>query len=98
MKKLLVLILMLGALGCAEGDDMGQDFGNIFDSPEGIILTEDEHPDGWGREDCFACHPLEEIHQEDRTQTSILPIEDIQEFVNEEGLDSCVICHGDNGV
>lgn len=98
MEKLLIALLLLGVVGCAGGGDDGQDFGNIFETPEGIVLTEGEHPDGWGRDDCFACHPLEEIHRKDRTQTLLLPIEEIQAFVEAEGLDSCVVCHGDNGV
>ncbi|MEE9252859.1 MAG: hypothetical protein V3U74_05870 [Thermodesulfobacteriota bacterium] len=99
MRAVLIMLFIAAALGCVGGDDDGQDFGNIFESPEGVILTEEEHPDGWGRTNCFACHPVEEIHRENRTGTEgILPLEDIQEFVEEEGLDSCPVCHGDNGV
>lgn len=98
MKKALLCLLFLTIIACVGGDDSGQDFGNIFDTEEGLILTEEEHPDGFGREDCFTCHPLAVIHQEDRTGTGILDLEDIQDFVEQEGLDSCVVCHGDNGV
>ncbi len=98
MKKILLILLFLPIFSCVGGDDGGQDFGNIFDSDEGLILTEEDHPDGWKREDCLTCHPLNVIHQEDRTELGILPLEDIQEFVLEEGPESCVICHGDNGV
>lgn len=95
-KSLLIALVFL--LGCAGGDDEGQNLGNIFEGTDGLILNQEEHPDGWGRSDCFACHPINEIHREDRTGTGLLPLEDIQEFVEEEGLDSCPICHGDNGV
>ena len=98
MKRLFLILICFIFLGCVGGDDSGQNLGNIFDSNEGLILTEEEHPDGWMREDCLTCHPLSVIHQEDRTELGILPLEDIQEFVLEEGPDSCVICHGDNGV
>lgn len=98
MKKVLLVLLFLPIFSCVGGDDSGQDLGNIFDSSEGLILTEEEHPDGWKREDCLICHPLSVIHQEDRTELGILPLEDIQEFVLEEGPESCIICHGDNGV
>jgi len=99
MNKVLLIILFLPmVVACVGGDDSGQNFGNIFESSEGLILTEEDHPSGWGREDCFICHPLSEIHQEDRTELGILPLEDIREFVNQEGPESCVICHGDNGV
>ena len=98
MKKVLLVLLFLPIISCVGGDDSGQDLGNIFESSEGLILTEEEHPDGWKREDCLICHPLNVIHQEDRTELGILPLEDIQEFVLQEGPESCVICHGDNGV
>jgi hypothetical protein len=97
MKKILFVLFFVGIIGCVGEQNEGQDFGNIFDSPEGLIVTEEEHPDGWGRSDCFACHPEFDIHQVDRTG-GLLPIEEIQALVEEEGLASCPICHGDNGV
>ncbi|HXG30844.1 MAG TPA: hypothetical protein VNK81_04295 [Thermodesulfobacteriota bacterium] len=98
MKRLLFFaFLFFALLGCVGGDDEGQDFGNLFEGTDGLVLTQEEHPDGWGRSDCFACHPITEIHRVDRTG-GLLPLEDIQRFVNQEGLDSCPICHGDNGV
>lgn len=98
MKKVLFLILILSIVSCVGEDNEGQDFGNIFNTDEGLILTEEDHPDGWQRDDCFVCHPLDVIHQEDRSGTGTLLLEDIQEFVIQEGLASCPICHGDNGV
>lgn len=98
VKKLFVAVVFISMVSCVGSDDSGQNFGNIFDSSEGLILTEEDHPDGWKREDCLTCHPLNVIHQEDRTELGILPLEDIQEFVLEEGPESCVICHGNNGV
>lgn len=97
MKSLLAILLILLIIGCVGEENEGQGFGNILDSPEGLIVTEEEHPDGWGRSDCFACHPIFDIHQVDRTN-GLLPLEDIQALVEEEGLASCPICHGDNGV
>ncbi|MGH7800022.1 MAG: hypothetical protein ACREOW_05245 [Thermodesulfobacteriota bacterium] len=96
MRPLLILML-LGFLGCVSEDEGGQNFGDIFDTPEGTVLTQEEHPDGWGRSDCFVCHPIFEIHRVDRTGTG-LDLKAIREFVEEEGLDSCPLCHGDNGV
>ena len=97
MKRSLLVASILLLLSCVGGDDEGQDFGNIFEGTDGLILTQEDHPDGWGRSDCFACHPINEIHRVDRTG-GLLPLEDIQKFVEQEGLDSCPICHGDNGV
>lgn len=98
MKKLLLMILLLLSVSCVDEDNRGQDFGNIFISTEGLILTEEDHPTGWMREECFLCHPIQVIHQVDRSGTGTLLLEDIQEFVLQEGLASCPICHGDNGV
>lgn len=97
MKKLLLILFFLGLLGCGSGND-SQDLGNIFDSSEGLVLTQQEHPDGWGRSDCFGCHPETVIHQENRTGQGELPLADIRALVNKEGLNACPICHGDNGV
>lgn len=97
MKTLLAILLILSLAGCVSEDNQGQDFGNILDSPEGLIVTEEEHPDGWGRSDCFACHPIADIHQVDSTN-GLLPLEEIQALVVRDGLASCPICHGDNGV
>jgi hypothetical protein len=97
MKLLLGILLILSVAGCVSEDNQGQGFGNILDSPEGLIVTEGEHPDGWGRSDCFACHPIADIHQVDRTN-GLLPLEAIQMLVLDEGLAACPICHGDNGV
>lgn len=98
MRTVLIAALFAVLASCVSEDNKGQDFGNILNSPEGIILTEEDHPDGWMREDCYTCHPLAVIHQEDRSGTGLLPIEDIQEFVLAEGLASCPICHGFNGI
>jgi hypothetical protein len=97
MKKSLLLALIFILLGCVGGDDEGQNLGNIFQGTDGLVLTQEEHPDGWGRSECFGCHPINEIHREDRTGAGF-PLKDIQKFVEQEGLNSCPICHGDNGV
>ena len=99
MKKLVLLILLLSFVSsCVSEDDGGQDWGNILAGVDGLQLTEEDHPDGWQRDECFVCHPLEVIHQEDRSGLGVLLLEDIREFTVEEGLASCPICHGDNGV
>ena len=101
MKRLVLILLLLTTFiisSCVSQDDGGQDWGNILAGVEGLQLTEEDHPDGWQRKDCFACHPLEVIHQEDRSGIGVLLLEDIRDFTVQEGLSSCPICHGDNGV
>ncbi len=77
--------------------DGGEDYGNLLDSPEGLVLTEDEHDVGWGHSECTMCHNLENIHLVNRTEIAI-DIEAIHEQALEEGLAVCSDCHGTNGV
>lgn len=100
MTKYILILLFLvlpGISGCFSSDDEGQDFDNLFEGTDFLVLSEEEHPSGWGRPDCFVCHPISEIHRVDRSGLG-LPLEDIRNFVNDVGIDSCAICHGDNGV
>lgn len=65
-------------------------------SEQGLIVTPAEHPDGWGRGDCSACHVLAVVHRRE-----CMPGVDyvaLDEQVEAEGYDSCGECHGDNGV
>lgn len=95
----LALIALLAACG-SSGDLEGEDYGNLLASPEGLIIVEEEHPTGWTRAQCFACHEIRNIHTVNRTH---LPDEQIdlpavRAIVREQGEASCALCHGDNGV
>ncbi len=92
---LLFSCFLLSCGGSAFND--GEDYGNLLDSPEGLIVTEEEHVGGWEREDCTMCHNLENIHLVNRTGIPI-DIEAIHEEALEDGLASCAPCHGTNGV
>lgn len=87
--------------GCGDsGDIEGEDYGNLLASPAGLVIVEEEHPTGWMRAQCFACHEIRNIHTENRTH---LPDEEIdlpgvRAIVRTQGEASCVLCHGDNGV
>jgi hypothetical protein len=95
---LIAAVAVLAGAGCGGGNDDGQDFGNLIDSAQGTQLTRAEHSDGWGKRECFACHPVEEIHRTDRSGTGVLPLEDIRALVADRGLASCAPCHGTNGI
>ena len=97
-RYLRVALAVIGIAGCGGGNDDGQDFGNLIASAQGTQLTREEHSTGWGRRECFVCHPLEEIHQVDRSGTGVLPLEDIRRLVDRDRLESCPLCHGNNGV
>jgi hypothetical protein len=89
--------LLLASISCGSAElDTGEDYGNILESPEGLILTEEEHTGGWGRVDCNTCHNLDNIHLENRTDIDI-DIEAIHDQAVEEGNGGCSACHGSNG-
>lgn len=102
MKQFLTGLCLLGLVvaisSCGESTfNDGEDFGDLLDTPDGLVLTEEEHIGGWGRADCTACHNLENIHLVNRSDIPI-DIEAVHEEALEEGIDSCADCHGTNGV
>lgn len=96
LSSLLILTILLSYCGGVT-DNEGENYGNILDSPGGLILTEDEHVGGWGRSDCTTCHNLENIHLENRTDIP-MDMDAIREEAIEEGNEGCPTCHGTNGV
>ena len=86
-----------------------ENYGNILNSPAGLILVEEEHQTGYGRPDCLVCHNTRNIHNVNRTglpscSGEIPPLEpcvdldEVQAIVNDGGQSSCSLCHGTNGV
>lgn len=87
------------AAGCgSSGPPQSEDFGNLFNSPAGLILVQDEHPTGWGRPDCFSCHEIRDIHTVDRTGIPNFDLAGVRSVVAAQGEASCPQCHGNNGV
>jgi hypothetical protein len=66
----------------------------------GLILVEREHPTGWGRPECFACHEIRDIHTINRTglPDDAIDLAAVRDIVQTQGEASCVLCHGANGV
>jgi len=95
---IVVAVAVTAFVGCGKGNDDGENFGNLIASAQGTQLTRDEHPTGWKRSECFLCHPVDEIHKVDRSGTGVLPLADIRRLVDRDGLSSCHLCHGDNGL
>jgi len=91
----LLILLMAGCGGAAVNE--GEDYGNILNSTEGLVLTQSEHEIGWGIAECTICHNLDNIHLVDRSGIGI-DIDTIHEQVIEDGIDGCGACHGTNGV
>jgi len=99
MRRLIIAALFVLAAGCgSSGPPQSEDYGNLFNSPEGLILVQDEHPTGWGRPDCFSCHNVNNIHVINRTGLADLDLAAVRAVVQSEGLASCPQCHGGNGV
>jgi len=68
----------------------------IARSEEGLVVTPAEHPDGWGRPECGACHALAVVHL--RECTDGVDYQELDEIVAADGYESCSECHGSNGV
>ncbi len=94
-----VLLLIVAVAGCgSDGSESSENYGNLLNSPAGLILVQEEHEHGWSRPDCFACHEIRNIHTVNRTGIPDLDLGAIRDLVAAEGTASCPDCHGNNGV
>lgn len=98
MSKIIPTLIVSIFLASCGGTTLneGEDYGNLLDSPEGLVLTQAEHEIGWGHSTCTMCHNLENIHLVNRTGIAI-DIDALHEQALEEGIAGCAACHGDNG-
>ncbi len=89
-----LLIVLMGAC-VVDPCETRQD---LLDTPDGLVLTEEEHAAGWGNDRCIMCHPLVAIHQGDCADRADLDMEAVQDTASDGEYKTCVACHGDNGV
>lgn len=61
-----------------------------------LTITTQNHPHGYGKSECFACHLPSNIHNVDRIGAPSFAI--AKTLVTQQGLASCAGCHGTNGV
>jgi len=104
----LTALALSGVVGCgSDGSQEGENYGNLLNSLQGLVLVREEHPSGWMRPDCLACHEPRNIHTVNRTglpdcavapQQACIDLPRIRTIVRDQGQASCVQCHGDNGV
>lgn len=87
-----MIVILLALLACGTECDRG----DMLASEEGIVVTEAEHPDGWGRGDCAGCHALDTVHR--TSCTSGIDMDALRAQVADVGYDGCPACHGANGV
>lgn len=93
--------LVLVAAGCGSDASVeSEDYGNLLASPAGLVLVQEEHPTGWSRPDCFACHEIRNIHRVNRTglPDAEVDLASVRTIVRNQGVASCTLCHGANGV
>ncbi|HXQ20571.1 MAG TPA: hypothetical protein VN812_02775 [Candidatus Acidoferrales bacterium] len=111
LKPALAALLLVTIAACgSSGAPQSEDYGNLLDSPDGLVLVESEHPTGWGRPDCFACHEIRNIHTVNRTglpdcaptppatPVACVDLAQVRSIVAAQGQASCTLCHGWNGV
>ena len=91
MVKMLPVVAIL--VGCEDEPFAG---GSMLESPGGLVVTEEEHPTGWGDEACAECHAFDALHL--HACTPEVDLAEAQLKVEEDGDDSCAPCHGTNGV
>jgi len=107
----LLAALAVAVAGCGDSaEPSSENYGNLLDSPGGLIVLEEEHPTGWQRPQCLACHAVLNMHTVNRTglpscntlpdppTTACVDLIQIQEIIDHQGQDSCTQCHGTNGV
>jgi len=85
------LLLAMVLAGCAEPACT-----DMLDGPGGLVVTQAEHPTGWGQEACEGCHVTEALHR--RGCTAGVDLAQVRDVVETNGYASCTSCHGDNGV
>lgn len=93
---LLATLCLFATTGCP-AEDPCADYGDMLGSPDGLDITQDEHPAGWGSDQCLQCHALETTHRVNCTSVDDLDIAEVREEAA-EGNETCVACHGLNGV
>jgi hypothetical protein len=106
--RLLVCLASVALAGCgSDGPMESANYGNLLNSPAGLILVAQEHPTGWGRPDCLVCHEVRNMHVVNRTglpdctptvQEACIDLAAIRAIIRNQGQAICTHCHGNNGV
>ena len=90
-----VMLLLLLGCGPRQPCDGVRDLGG---SPSSLELEAEEHRTGWGNDQCFQCHQVWTIHQQDCVDGVAVDVAAIAEVIDVTEPRTCVPCHGANGV
>ena len=95
MRFLIAAVFVLAVSGC--GGDPEKQYENYnLQNSSSLTLTALNHPHGYEKSSCFACHLEQNIHQVDRIGDPSFQF--ARTLVEQNGLSSCAGCHGKNGV
>ncbi len=65
------------------------------------LLTQDRHPYGWQREDCYSCHVDGNVHRYNslnKSEEHMNLARSSKTLYGSDGNIGCTTCHGNNGV
>ena len=93
MKSVFLIVLLLFVSGCGR-ETRFEDYG--VKSEADLVLTPQNHPHGYGQNECFSCHVNENIHQVNKLNSPLFDY--AKPLVDQSGLRSCSGCHGTNGI
>ncbi|RUM40935.1 MAG: hypothetical protein DSY34_04555, partial [Desulfurobacterium sp.] len=98
----IALTYSCGGGGLGDADVNYRDFGVNVAVRSAPYLTEENHPDGWGKADCLGCHQSFKHTME----TADLTVDQYQDMIKKavdtvgtsKAINVCSACHGLNGV
>ncbi len=96
IRRMGVAILLMMLFACGRETTHGEDYGDLVNSPGGLVLDQSKHEFGWQKSGCSLCHNLNNIHLNDDVEGFDMPA--VRELVAEQGISVCHECHGTNGV
>ena len=67
-------------------------------SPEGLVITQNEHRAGWGSDSCLFCHPVETTHAVNCSADLGIDMDEVRAEASDGEYETCAGCHGTNGV
>ncbi|MBI3018622.1 MAG: hypothetical protein HYY61_01845 [Deltaproteobacteria bacterium] len=93
MRNYFIFLLLFLCVGCG----VQREYENYdLRSDSELTLTVQNHPHGFQKRECFYCHVKANIHQVDRYGSSF-DLAYVRSLVEQNGINACKDCHGNNG-